>query len=182
MKILCAYNANIDALYSITGAEVSAMLAYENTAYVIGKSTSSPGVINSMSDFLAGLVMCMREGIGAEWLIHESDVFKSLKDQFIQRSKLRMGGNMGIMANVLSEMGADLVIPNVVNPCKRQLSFFSKKAIFIPGYDSCSMGNGCENDEPIHFVFDFKKGTMFCVEISVLRYQGRTVSLQLMTL
>ena len=158
MKILCAYNANIDALYSITGPEIATMLSYEDAAKVLEKITTPPGVINSMPDFLAGLLLCMKEGTGAEWLIHEPEVFKSLKDQFLYRSKLRMGGNMGIMANVLSEMGAELVIPNVVKPTERQLSFFSKKAIYIPGSDSCSKEASCESDEPIHFVFDFKKG------------------------
>jgi len=158
MKILCAYNANIDALYSITGPEIVAMLTCEDASEVMEKITTPPGVINSMSDFLAGLLLCMKEGTGAEWLIHEPEVFKSLKDQFLYRSKLRMGGNMGIMANVLSEMGAELVIPNVVKPTERQLSFFSKKAIHVPGSDSCSKEASCESDEPIHFVFDFKKG------------------------
>lgn len=158
MKILCAYNANIDALYSITADEVCAMLSSEDTTEVMEKITNPPGLINSMSDFLAGLLLCMKEGTGAEWLIHGPEVFKLLKDQFIHRAKLRMGGNMGIMANVLSEMGAELVVPNVVNPTPRQLSFFSKKAIYIPGSASCSKEAKCEDDEPIHFVFDFKKG------------------------
>lgn len=158
MKILCAYNANIDALYSITGSEVSALLSSENEAEVMSKVITPPGVINSMSDFLAGLLFCMKEGTGAEWLIHGPAVFKRLKDQFLPKARLRMGGNMGIMANVLSEMGAELVVPNVVNPTARQLSFFSKKAIYIPGSDSCSTEAICEDDEPIHFVFDFKKG------------------------
>lgn len=158
MKILCAYNANIDALYPITGAEVSDMLASEDTAELMEKITNPQGVINSMSDFLAGLLLCMKEGTGAEWLIREPAVFQLLKDQFIHISKQRMGGNMGIMANVLCEMGAELVVPNVVRPTKRQLSFFSKKAVLIPGYSTCSQETGYEEDEPIHFVFDFKKG------------------------
>lgn len=157
MKILCAYNANIDALYSISGTEVSAMFASMNTAEIIQKLKNPPGIINSNSDFLSGLILCMKEGIGAEWLINEPKVFKYLKDHFSHRSKLRIGGNMGIMANVLSEMGADLVVPNVVKPTEKLLSFFSKKAILIPGHDSKSQENSDE-EENIHFVFDFKKG------------------------
>ncbi len=158
MKILCAYNANIDALYSITSAEVSDMLACEDAAELMEKITSPTGVINSISDFLAGLLICMKEGTGAEWLINGPEVFQLLKDRFLHRSKMRMGGNMGIMANVLSEMGAELVVANVLKPTKRQMSFFSKKAVLIPGHDICSPETGCEEEEPIHFVFDFKKG------------------------
>lgn len=158
MKILCAYNANIDALYSITGAEVSDMLASEDAAELMEKIATPTGLINSMSDLLAGLLICMKEGTGAEWLVHRPEAFKLLKDKFINGSRLRMGGNMGIMANVLSEMGAELVIANVVKPTKRQLSFFSKKAVLIPGDGTYSQETRCEEDEPIHFVFDFKKG------------------------
>jgi ADP-dependent phosphofructokinase/glucokinase len=43
-----------------------------------------------------------------------------------------MGGNAGIMANALSQLGASKVIPNIAVPSKTQLSLFSKKAIYFP--------------------------------------------------
>lgn len=158
MKILCAYNANIDALYSLCADEIITMLNDIDDHELIYKVDNSPGIINSISDFFAGLIICMKEGIGAEWLIHDQSVFQYLKEQFLNKSILRMGGNMGIMANVLAEMGAERVIPNVITPTSRMLSFFSKNSIFVP---KCDLKCDSNIDEPIHFVFDFKKGETF---------------------
>ena len=158
MKILCGYNVNIDSVYSINGDEVSELVESQDINEITAKIKSPPNVVNSISDFVAGLVLCMQNGSGAEWLIHEKSVFDFLKNRFFDISIIRMGGNAGIMANVLSEMGADLVVPNVVMPSGTQVSLFSKKSIMLPhskkAISECS-------DELVHFVFDFKKGETF---------------------
>lgn len=160
MKILCVYNANIDALYSIDPEELISRLIVTNTVDIKNKLANPPNVINSISDFFVGLILCMKNGTGAEWLIHDKFVFQYMKEQFLPQSKLRMGGNMGIMSNVLSEMGAELVVPNVLAPTKKQLSFFSKKSIFIP---QCNLNQeyNFNTEEPIHFVFNFEKDDIF---------------------
>ena len=167
MNVLCAYNANIDSIYHIDGEELSRLLA--DHPDVRGKVNDPPGSISSVSDFLAGIVVCMRDGTGAEWLIREIDVFNWLKQTFLERSFMRMGGNMGIMANVLSELGATKVIPNVASLTELQTSFFSQKNIFHPYkgklYSNNEMGSILRSDnsrsELIHFVFDFKKDDTF---------------------
>ncbi|WP_094228870.1 ADP-dependent glucokinase/phosphofructokinase [Methanolobus psychrotolerans] len=168
MNILCAYNANIDSICHIDSQELSRMLSDQTGTEVKEKLANPPGSISSKSDFLTGLVLCMRDGTGAEWLIHERDVFEWLRQTFLNDSFMRMGGNMGIMANVLSELGASKVIPNVASLSKLQASFFSHKAIFHPYngrlYSSKEIASVLPVDasrpELIHFVFDFKKGDM----------------------
>lgn len=172
MNILCAYNANIDSIYHIDGSELSCIigeLGAEDSAFsdrLQKKLISLPGSISSKSDFLAGLITCMRAGSGAEWMISDSSVFEWIKQTFIDGSFMRMGGNMGIMSNVLSELGASSVVPNVASLSKLQLSFFSNKAIYHPFegklYKSSELVNllpeNNDNPELIHFVFDFRKG------------------------
>ena len=111
----------------------------------------------------------MRDGTGAEWMIKDVEVFEWLKQTFRKGSFKRMGGNMGIMSNVLSELGASRVVPNVASMSKLQLSFFSKRSIYIPFngelYNVSEMGPELENIVPdendlpelMHFVFDFRK-------------------------
>ena len=161
MKILCGYNVNIDSVYSISGEEVSDLLSSHDMSEIAAKIITPPNAINSISDFVAGLVLCMQNGTGAEWLIHEKSVFDFLKERFFDRSIIRMGGNAGIMANVMSEMGADLVVPNVVMPSGTQVSLFSKKSIMLP--QSSEQVSECL-DELVHFVFDFKKGETFVLD------------------
>jgi ADP-dependent phosphofructokinase/glucokinase len=172
MNILCGYNVNIDSVYRINGAEISELLrAFEKTE-ILEKIENPPGKITSESDFVAGLAYCMKNGCGAEWLVFEQTVFEFLKNLYFQKSLVRMGGNAGIMANVLSEIGASRVVPNVAVPSKTQLSLFSKKAIYFPDVPLQTKGEtevGSRNDtntsfnsqDPIHFVFDFSEGETF---------------------
>lgn len=191
MNILCGYNVNIDSVYRISGAEFTELLneiareekeegmdkgeeGWEGSpasplrAEILEKIENPPGIINSLSDFVAGLAYCMKNGLGAEWLVQDPLVFDFLKDRYLEKSLVRMGGNAGIMANVLSELGAFRVIPNIAVPSKSQLSLFSKKAIYFPGMPGKKPGRSespemlaGQNEDPIHFVFDFSRGDNF---------------------
>jgi ADP-dependent phosphofructokinase/glucokinase len=116
----------------------------------------------------------MKNGCGAEWLVFEHSVFEFLKERYFEKSLVRMGGNAGIMANVLSQLGASCVVPNVAVPSKTQLSLFSKKAVYFPNFhvnndnpsanDNNSQVNSdipSSSQDPIHFVFDFSEGDTF---------------------
>ncbi|HII00368.1 TPA: ADP-dependent glucokinase [Methanosarcinaceae archaeon] len=141
MKILCGYNVNIDSVYRMGGAELSELLESFESSEVLEKIDSPPGRIDSKSDFAAGLAYCMKNGCGAEWLVFNPSVFEFLKGLYFEKSLVRMGGNAGIMANTLSELGASLVVPNVAVPSKTQLSLFSRKSVYFPG-SSSAKGQG----------------------------------------
>lgn len=176
MKILCGYNVNIDSVYRIRGTELSELLeAFENSE-ILDKIEKPPGRVENLSDFAAGLAYCMKNGYGAEWLVFEDSVFEFLKEHYFGKALVRMGGNAGIMANALSELGASLVVPNIAVPSKLQLSLFSKKNIYFPKTTpsfplSFSDPKKSEKQQaheetfldkaPIHFVFDFSEGDNF---------------------
>lgn len=171
MNILCEYNVNIDSVYKVSGAEVSELLETFEKAEILEKIENPPGKILSESDFVAGLAYCMKNGCGAEWLVFEQSIFEFLKNRYFEKSLVRMGGNAGIMANALSQLGASRVIPNVAVPSKTQLSLFSEKAIYFPAPMQIKENSGTEpsknkdivsgSQEPIHFVFDFSVGDTF---------------------
>ena len=172
MNILCGYNVNIDSVYRISGAEISELLSAFERTEILEKIETPPGKILSESDFAAGLAYCMKNGCGAEWLVFEQSVFEFLKNRYFEKSLVRMGGNAGIMANALSELGASRVVPNVAVPSKTQLSLFSKKAVYFPDVPlqteekpEAGPGNNTSaslsNQDPIHFVFDFSEGETF---------------------
>ena len=170
LNILCGYNANIDSIYSIKGSELNELLSAFPEKEITDRLSNLPGEISSIPDFLAGLISCMVKGAGGEWMIHERSVYEWLKGRYLERSLLRMGGNMGIMANVLSQLGAEKVVPNVVNPSSMQMSFFLGSGIFLP-FSTVSDEDAEKTDpvvttenfaeDPIHFVFDFRKGDTF---------------------
>jgi ADP-dependent phosphofructokinase/glucokinase len=178
MKILCAYNANIDTIYKVNGLQMSSF-AQGYGEEISARLQNPPGLISSIPDFFAGLFLCMQNGTGAEWMVRDEEIFEWLRSNFLEGSFLRMGGNMGIMANVLSELGASRVIPNIPNPSPLQMSFFSGRAIYVPEKGSLKRSSDIHNSESsayahemIHFVFDFSKGDNFVLngkEISVPR-------------
>lgn len=161
MRILCAYNANIDAIFKVNGMQMSAL------AQGIDTPRGQPGYIVTKADFFEGLFTCMEKGTGAEWVVRDEVMFEWLRSNFLKDAFLRMGGNMGIMANALSELGAGQVIPNVPNPSPLQLSFFKGKNIFIPPGTPLQNGHNHGHaptsapKELIHFVFDFSQGDTF---------------------
>jgi ADP-dependent phosphofructokinase/glucokinase len=172
MNILCGYNVNIDSVYRVNGAEILELLDSFESAEILDKIETPPGKIFSESDFVAGLTYCMKNGCGAEWLVFEQSVFEFLKSRYFGKSLVRMGGNAGIMANALSQLGASRVIPNVAVPSETQLSLFSKKAIYFPDTFAQLKENAgtapeinksaaSGSQEPIHFVFDFSEGETF---------------------
>ena len=172
MNILCGYNVNIDSVYRISGAEISELLENSEITEILEKIDKPPGKIFSKSDFIAGLVYCMKNGCGGEWLIFEQDVFEFLKTRYFGKSLIKMGGNAGIMANALSQLGASRVIPNVAVPSKIQLSLFSKKSIYFPHFPLQKKNSSeaeseedmeiiTSNQDAIHFVFDFSEGDTF---------------------
>lgn len=172
MNILCGYNVNIDSVYRVSGTEISELLKTFEAGEILYKIENPPGKIFSESDFVAGLAYCMKNGCGAEWLVFEQSVFEFLKSHYFGKSLVRMGGNAGIMANALSQLGASKVIPNVAVPSKTQLSLFSKQAIYFPDTfalleknseiaPEVNQGVTSNSQEPIHFVFDFSEGETF---------------------
>ena len=158
MKVLCGYNVNIDAVYAISGAEVEELLELVDAQLVDQKIKKAPGEICTIEDFLAGLLICMEKGQGGEWFIHSSEVLDFLKERFLPDSHIRMGGNMGIMSNVIAALGADLIVPNIVYLSEAQKDLFAKNSILFPE-NSKSLTN--PENEPVHFVFDFRKGDRF---------------------
>lgn len=149
MNILCGYNVNIDSVYRISGAEVSELLRSFERTEILNKIENPPEKIIYESDFAAGLVHCMKNGSGAEWLVSGEAVFEFLKARYFHKSLVRMGGNAGIMANVLSEIGASRVVPNVAVPSKTQLSLFSKKAVYFPDSTPSIVQNSGKRAEKI---------------------------------
>jgi ADP-dependent phosphofructokinase/glucokinase len=60
MKVLCAYNINLDALHRVTGAEISDLTAR------LPLSRSPPKVIASPRDFLDTLRTYIKDGSRGE--------------------------------------------------------------------------------------------------------------------
>ncbi|MFQ6071162.1 MAG: ADP-dependent glucokinase/phosphofructokinase [Methanosarcinales archaeon] len=167
MRILCGYNVNIDSVYIVNGLEISKCIKEYNLSEKIKTGLKNPpNAINKLEDFFVGLIDCINTGKGAEWLILDKGVFEFLKKNF--HGELRIGGNAGIMSNVLAELSTQ-VITNVPKLSEEQAKLFSEK-VLVPAEqeNKITLKNpryAIKSDEELmHFVFDFKRGTIINIK------------------
>jgi ADP-dependent phosphofructokinase/glucokinase len=99
MNIICAYPVNLDAVHDVRGEEIAALL--EEAGETEPKISEK---IAGLNDLVSSLLFCMQSGSGAELLIEREDVARRIEAAFSWHH--RLGGNAGIMANVLAARGA----------------------------------------------------------------------------
>ena len=95
-NIICAYTLNLDAVYSVVGEDINHLAS--------GILPEAREKIVSLDDLISALLFCMQKGSGVELLIESEDAAKKIEDSF--QWQYRLGGNAGIMANVLATLGA----------------------------------------------------------------------------
>ena len=155
MNVICAYPVNVDAVCNVSGSELSALLPSGFVSAKAGLARS----INGFEDVLSSLLFCMQQGSGAELLIDSQAAAHAIEKAFTWQ--YRLGGNAGIMANVLSDLGAvpvlnapaigarlaEMLHSGVRLPLSGKLV---EPARFLNEAQSCP--------EMMHFVFQFRKG------------------------
>lgn len=155
MNVICAYPVNVDAVCNVSGSELSALLPSGFVSAKAGLARS----INGFEDVLSSLLFCMQQGSGAELLIDSRAAAHAIEKAFTWQ--YRLGGNAGIMANVLSDLGAvpvlnapaigarlaEMLHSGVRLPLSGKLV---EPARFLNEAQACP--------EMMHFVFQFRKG------------------------
>ena len=168
MNIICAYPVNIDAVYNLCGEEVSSLIQ-SGCAPTI--KSELRGSIGSRDDLISSLLFCMKQGSGAEILIENHEVARQIKESF--RWQFRLGGNAGIMANVLAALGARTVLnapilgPRLVGMLHPEVGIPISGILKKPGQ---AAGESEIDKEMVHFVFQFKRGD------AVVAPEGRIIA------
>jgi ADP-dependent phosphofructokinase/glucokinase len=156
MNIICAYPVNIDAVYDVRGEEISQFTKSGPAPKISGELKGS---IGSREDLFSSLLFCMQQGSGAEILIENRAMARQIEASFPWQ--FRLGGNAGIMANVLASMGARPVLnapalgPRLAGMLHPDVSIPVSGILKEP---SLAAGESELDKEAMHFVFQFKKG------------------------
>ena len=147
MKIICAYPINLDAIHDVEGKEIEVLSE--------GAKPELRDEIASTDDLISVLLYCMREGCGAELLVDGEELARDIQSSFCWR--YRLGGNAGIMANVLAKLGAHPVL-NAPALSKRMAEMLHP-GVGVPVSGSLMDPLSAAGDsEMIHFVFQFIEG------------------------
>ncbi|GJQ64174.1 MAG: ADP-specific phosphofructokinase [Melioribacteraceae bacterium] len=120
--LISAFNANIDAVIKISGEKIEKIIDEFglNPDHLIQDNEQS---IRSVEDAIRGLIRCFRGGFAEEWLIEEKEVFEWLNKN-IGYDKLQMGGQGGIVANVMATCEVGNVYVHTASSPKEQSGLF----------------------------------------------------------
>lgn len=159
--LISAFNANIDAVIKVSGKQLIDIInKFEmNTAELLVDGAKS---IKTNNDALRGIIHCFKGGIAEEWLIEEKDVFDWLNTN-IGYDNLQMGGQGGIVANVMATCGVNDVYVHTASSPKEQSKLFHD----LPNlknanrHGELAKANSIDRttDVPlIHWIIEFDKG------------------------
>lgn len=123
--VFVAYNSNVDAIKHLRSGDIERLLKYLDLEKVQEKIYSYPRQIDTPYDFLARLLIAMRDGKAAEVPTYSTDIHEWLTDNLVFDTA-RMGGQAGIISNLLASMDLKQVIAYVPWLSEEQAEYFVK--------------------------------------------------------
>lgn len=164
--IATAFNTNIDAVIKLDGQKISELIS---TFGLSLKELEEPKThIDEPKDVMRGIFKCFTQGIAEEWTADNPQIYQWMKEH-IGYDRLQMGGQAGIIANLMSLFEIPEVIAHTASHPNLQAAQFLKND-HLYAFDS--QGNltpahriDRTNDQPlIHWIIEFAKEETICVE------------------
>ncbi|MDP2215713.1 MAG: ADP-specific phosphofructokinase [Methanolobus sp.] len=121
--VFVAYNSNIDAIKRLNEDEIRKLIGILGCSTIQEQVTQYPREIKDPVDLMARLVISMRDGKAAEVPTYNTDIHEWLMDN-LGFDRARMGGQAGIMSNLLANLGIQNVITYVPWLSKEQAEYF----------------------------------------------------------
>ena len=159
--VASVFNANIDAVLKVQPAMVLQWMEELQADEWQVLNTGSKR-ISAPVDVLRGFVECFSKGIAQEWLVESEDTFSWMRDH-LGYDKLQMGGQGGIIANVMAVAGAQNVYVHCASLPGQQAGLFlgdpSLKSTNKHGKLHAASSIDRDGDLPlIHWILEFDKG------------------------
>jgi ADP-dependent phosphofructokinase/glucokinase len=154
--VLCAYNANVDAIRRVDAALESALDA----------PTDAPeGRLESPGELAAAIAETMRRGSGDERAL--TDAFAATLEATLSADEQRLGGQAGIMADVLSVLGAAPVLYTYLLSDRQRAQFSRPERIRFPVATADGVAFRPLDEAPtaektkLNWIFEFDAGDAF---------------------
>ncbi|MDK2914734.1 MAG: ADP-dependent phosphofructokinase/glucokinase [Thermococcaceae archaeon] len=161
-RVLLAYNTNIDAIKYLYGRDLEERVNKEGVENVLPYSEELPERITSVPELLGSILWSIRRGKAAELFV------ESCSTRFYMKrwgwDELRMGGQVGIMANLLGGVYGVPVIAHVPQLSKLQAGLFKDGPIYVPKLEGGKLKlvhpSEFSGDEEscIHYIYEFPRG------------------------
>lgn len=161
-----AFNTNIDAVLKISGKGISKLINESGLSLAMLEHIRETR-LNAPEDVIKGIFKCFTKGIAEEWLTEDKTVFDWMVAN-LGYDRLQMGGQGGIVANVLAVTGVKKVYAHTNSLPKLQAEQFLMLDNLVSfdseGKEASAYKIDRKEDIPlIHWIIEFDKGD--CVEV-----------------
>jgi len=166
--IFVAYNCNVDAIKHVKEKDIHKLISTVGKKSVQQRVTEYPREIQDPVDLVARLVIAMRDGKAAEVPTYTTEIHKWLMDNLVF-DKARMGGQAGIISNLLANLGINNVIVYVPWLSKEQAEYFVDTANIkypviedgVLKFKHPSEAYDSYQKPKVNWILEFSKGTKF---------------------
>ena len=160
--VLLAYNTNIDAVKYLDSKDLERRVRNVGEDEVLRYSDELPEKITSLEHLFGGILWSVRRGKAAELFVESCSVRFYMKRW--GWDELRMGGQVGIMANLLGGVYNVPVIAHVPQLSRLQAELFKDGPIYVPKVENGKLRlvhprDFAGNEENcIHYIYEFPRG------------------------
>lgn len=119
-----AFNTNVDAVLKISGKRLLNLINQQKLS-LTDLENNKDTKLNSGSDVVRGIFKCFSRGIAEEWITEDKIVYDWMVKN-LGYDRLQMGGQGGIVANVLAVAGVQKVYAHTNSLPKLQADQFVK--------------------------------------------------------
>ena len=162
-SVATAFNTNIDAVLKIDGVRIQKLARQVGLTQEDLADTKTR--IITPKDVVRGIIKCFKQGIAEEWLCENPETYQWMR-QNLGYDRLQMGGQGGIIANLMSVVGVQKVLAHTnAHPALQAAQFLPTDNLF--GFDEngvlqkAAEINRAAEDAMIHWILEFDGGDVF---------------------
>ncbi|MBD3219734.1 hypothetical protein GF314_00705 [bacterium] len=159
-SVLSVFNTNIDAVRTITPEVFQALVEQAGDPGIGGDDGRRE--IASPADLVRGFVACFRGGIAQEWLVTGEETYRWL-DAHVGYDRLQMGGQGGIIANVMATCGIRSVLVHAASLPAQQGALFVDRPNLLSATGDGRLAPAHRIDRAadvplVHWILEFRRG------------------------
>lgn len=161
--VVTAFNTNVDAIVKISGNKLTQLA--QSVGFTTKDLQQNKAKLETPKDVVRGIIKCFIQGIAEEWLCEDHSVYEWMQHN-LQYDHLQMGGQAGIVANVMAVLGVKEVCAHTSSHPQLQAEQFldlpNLRAINQDGAAQKAYAINRPNEEPLlHWIMEFSAGEVF---------------------
>ncbi|MHA1302397.1 MAG: ADP-dependent glucokinase/phosphofructokinase [Candidatus Heimdallarchaeaceae archaeon] len=161
--VLLGFNVNVDKIIKISPINFDTFLVSLSEQSISDIINNPPKTISTVEELIGSLVHAIEEGKADERLVIKKEVGDWIEKTF-QVEKVTIGGQAGIMANFLAQMGLENIVLSLpvndrrfvklLNPAIKYATKQKKQYNIV----SISQISDVTEEHFSHYIFEFQKG------------------------